>query len=364
MNRTIVGWKQWFTEPLPNIGLFLCRGNNKTAKVFDIAWEKYKLMDDPWEKAQPGRDQNHVLDGMRIGRGEFGLKYAYFSNTTAPLLDKLVLNYGTVMELGGELMQDFLLTQHAVAMHATCYEKSTKVMGLKASTAFWNPRYYDPLRKTITKQLLFTSELELLDEVRSLIWLAMATERSLIIPNILGPESIKTVAKYQNQSMWPGFRVTFLKRSHGRNELKVNILEPGYYWRVERDYDSIPEAQIVYFDHRTDHLMGLKEKIINHDHPRLVIHPIKVSSRRSYGVTELTQEEEAMHVKRWADHSIGIFHQAYSDLIRNYKPIPSVKGIRTMTNALYVNEVLQGMRTCAYIFGPHRGNRTCFQVCD
>ncbi len=67
MNRTKAGWKQWFTEPLPNIGLFLCRGNVKTARVFDIAWHKYLDMDDPYEKAQPGTDQNHVLEAMRIG---------------------------------------------------------------------------------------------------------------------------------------------------------------------------------------------------------------------------------------------------------------------------------------------------------
>lgn len=30
MNRTTAGWRTWFTQPLPNIGLFLCRGNNKT----------------------------------------------------------------------------------------------------------------------------------------------------------------------------------------------------------------------------------------------------------------------------------------------------------------------------------------------
>ena len=81
MNRTTwiqQGWKSWSTEPLPNIGLFLCRGNNKTKRVFDIAWNKYQQMDDSYEKSQPGRDQNHVLDAMRIGRGTFALKYAYF----------------------------------------------------------------------------------------------------------------------------------------------------------------------------------------------------------------------------------------------------------------------------------------------
>ena len=69
MNRSVVGWKQWFTEPLPNIGLFLCRGNNKTKRVFDHAWRKYEKMSDVNAKKNPGKDQNHVLDGMRIGRG-------------------------------------------------------------------------------------------------------------------------------------------------------------------------------------------------------------------------------------------------------------------------------------------------------
>ena len=36
--------KVWLTDMLPNIGLFLCRGNKKTARVFELAWEKYKVL--------------------------------------------------------------------------------------------------------------------------------------------------------------------------------------------------------------------------------------------------------------------------------------------------------------------------------
>jgi hypothetical protein len=36
--------KVWLTDMLPNIGLFLCRGNKKTAKVFKMAWDKYKVI--------------------------------------------------------------------------------------------------------------------------------------------------------------------------------------------------------------------------------------------------------------------------------------------------------------------------------
>ena len=58
------------TEPLPNIGMFLCRGNNRTAKMFAISWNKYLKMPQVNEhgvdeKSMPGRDQNHVLDAMR-----------------------------------------------------------------------------------------------------------------------------------------------------------------------------------------------------------------------------------------------------------------------------------------------------------
>jgi hypothetical protein len=52
------GYKSWFTEPLPNIGLFLCRGNNRTAQVFRHAWGKYLTMNDPIEKSMPGGISN------------------------------------------------------------------------------------------------------------------------------------------------------------------------------------------------------------------------------------------------------------------------------------------------------------------
>jgi hypothetical protein len=38
-------------------------------------------------------------------------------------------------------------------------------MGLKYTNAFWNPRYYDHLRPTLTKQLLFVDNKQLQDEV-------------------------------------------------------------------------------------------------------------------------------------------------------------------------------------------------------
>jgi hypothetical protein len=119
MNRTKAGWKKWFTEPLANIGLFLARGNENTVKVFDISWQKYINMKDVASKINPGKDQNHVLDAMRYGRANFGLKYAYFTNKTAVLMDKVFKFKSTVLELGGVASREFLGANgyRTVAMH-------------------------------------------------------------------------------------------------------------------------------------------------------------------------------------------------------------------------------------------------------
>ena len=43
MNRTREGWRTWYTQPMPNIGMFLCRGNAKTVRMFQLAWEGYQV---------------------------------------------------------------------------------------------------------------------------------------------------------------------------------------------------------------------------------------------------------------------------------------------------------------------------------
>ena len=79
------------------------------------------------------------------------------------------------------------------------------------------------------------------------MWLAKETHRDLILPNVLGSEKIKSLGKYLNQSLWPGFRVVSIE-----SELKVNVLEPSYYWRVKRDYDPVPDPHIVYFNDKDE----------------------------------------------------------------------------------------------------------------
>lgn len=99
----------------------------------------------------------------------------------------------------------------------------------------WNPRYYDPRRRTITKPLVYFTAEQLRREVRSLIYLAIATNRSLIIPNVLGNElNVESnVQLFGGRALWPGFRVAFFKKGF---TLPLQILEPAFYWRMDRDY--------------------------------------------------------------------------------------------------------------------------------
>lgn len=357
MNRTRAGWKSWFTEPLPNIGLFLCRGNEKVYNVFDIAWKKYVKMTDAETKSNPGKDQNHVLEGMRIGRGTFGLRYAYFDNSTAALLDKIVQRYRSI-ELGGEAASLLLAREHTLAMHTTCYEQSTKVMGLKATNAFWNPKYYDPLRPTITKQILYVSDEQVLDEVRSLIFIAMRTKRAVITPNLLGDENSSehgVTERFRGRAMWPGFRVTKFKRTKGRNDIAVDVLEPAYYWRVQRDYDDAPEPVVVYFDPLKDKVTAIIRRIeaLGTSAPRIILHTLIRDP-------QTTPDEAQRRLTIWASDSVGVY-EPYAVERARYDSMPSVKDIR---NERGVSELLLGMRNCGDIFGRLKGNRTCFQICD
>lgn len=164
---------------------------------------------------------------------------------------------------------ELLAEGRTLAAHMTCYGHSTKVLSLKATNAFWNPLYYDPLRPTLTKQIVFISEQQaschhfycvstifppvvymyyskislccatpkqinlhscchqVLDEVRSLVWLGQSTRRAVTILKLLGPDYMPSGGYFAGRKFWPGFRVAKIKREDGVSVLKVDILEPG-----------------------------------------------------------------------------------------------------------------------------------------
>ena len=159
--------------------------------------------------------------------------------------------------------------------------------------------------------------------------------------------------------MWPGFRVTFLKSTKGKNELKVQILEPAYYWRIQRDYDPIPVPNFVYYK-KDDNLIRVKERMERiKDQPRVVL----MSDLPVYENTALRHRAEE-ELRVWANDSVGLFPQSYSVLQPLYQQLPSVKGIRAVKDVQLVEEVLKNMRNCNNVFGKTMGSRTCFQVCD
>lgn len=392
MNRSKAGWRQWHTEPLPNIGLFLLRGNHRTARAMEIAWEKYAAMDDDYEKRQPGKDQNHVLDAVRIMRGIGGLKYAYLDNSTAPLLDKLVLKHGNAYELGGELMSSFLQTHRSLAVHATCYEKSTKVHGLRVAGGFWSPRHYDPHRRTITAPLLWqNSEAALLAEVRTLAALAVLLDRALIIPNLIADpldHSLDGIDLYRGQRMWPSFRVLAVLDSTLSQSL--TLLEAGFYWRVQRDYATVPEPLTLTIPGSMSfaHMLRMLQDPDVDKSERLVL------SVLGPGVVD---EDGGKEIQRrlsvWSHDSVGqglgsgllvpsiplsenetakYQHEIFQQLRRIHRPLPILPpssalkwtaGLDAKTKSK-ISQVVQGTRLCRRVFDPPRGNRTCFQVCD
>lgn len=46
MDRSVEKWKTWYVQPIVNIGVFLCRGNERTAHMFEMAWNEYKVSGD------------------------------------------------------------------------------------------------------------------------------------------------------------------------------------------------------------------------------------------------------------------------------------------------------------------------------
>lgn len=333
-------------------------------KVFDYAWKSYQKVP-IYDRMNPGKDQNCVLDAMRKARAFNGLKYAYLHNLSAVLVDKMHFANRTI-ELGGMAAVELMSSgpTGAFAGHTTCYEHYTKVMGLKAVNAFWNPLYYDPNRRTITKQLIYTDALALLDEVRSLIWLAIATNRSLILPNILGPDAMyNSIGGYKKKTLWPGFRVLKIKTELN---LLTSVLEPSFYWRVDRDYGLPPEPKIIYFDPKVHTIEDVRRLLLAADHrySRIVLqvatlpkfmteHATRnikdvaadkskdiqvLSNSKKTELRNLMKEIEESTL-RWAKDSVGVFSGYYFQEITKYYPLMSVKQIRRLSNSAYASHV-------------------------
>ena len=212
----------WMTFPRSNFGLFIVKGHPLSARIFSRGWKKYLAMPEKNKKVV-AKDQSIIHEAMRVERRISRYNYSYFfpgflpSTMNAPIIYKSALllhkvegynDHGVRFELGMLIISFFNLGMKmiiylalsvaggnialeevgtAVAAHATCYEKTTKLYALKAVNAFWNSAgYYMPSKPTLIKPLMVVaSRDQLVDEIRALCFIATRAKRSLIIPNIL-----------------------------------------------------------------------------------------------------------------------------------------------------------------------------------
>jgi hypothetical protein len=363
MDRSVEKWKTWYMKPMPNIGLFLCRGNERTMNMFEIAWADYQTMN-PAIRMNPGKDQNKVVNAIMKCRQSFGLKWKYFSKTQAVLLDKIYKFSDQTYELGGLAAYKLLDPASTIAAHTTCYEQKVKVTGLKAVNAFWNPNYYDPNRRTITKKLLYSGPAsnDLLDEIRSLVYLAIVTKRALILPNVLGDDQqIRDLVQYyKGHPLWPGFRLLFFKEES--KEFDVDILEPAYYWRIQTSSsygDDVPSPKVVCIPPESS-LLHIENMLLQHEYQienRLVLH-----------VGECNGHQLFPALRHWADDSVGDYDD-FSKEIQSYNILPSIKSSFKSKEEMILNSklgrnILDSTRLCARVFEAMKGNRSCFDKCD
>jgi hypothetical protein len=300
------------------------------------------------------------------------------------------------VELGGEASDGLLGARGAVAVHTTCYEQKTKIMGLKAANAFWNPKYYDPQRRTLTKKIIFTTPRTVLQEVRTLLYLAMRSNRTLIIPNLLAatvsdPSLLRAEDKrsnkaqrpeFRNQTLWPGFRVLFLKAKGGQKNGEpilraAEMAEPAFYWRMRRDYGheasaAVPAPHVVSFP-ETVTVKKLEQALMSAEHgvfPRVVIHiyaPLGVVNHLS---TTLSQDLASLrnYQVAWAEDSVGKFFDYEQEFLIDRKlPELDVAEYEPETEELQrtmVGDVIKHTRLCANILDRMRGNRSCFDKCS
>lgn len=366
------------------------------------------------------------------------LQWAFFPSSSAVLLDMVYKFNDPRYELGGlaalsilqpsnrtnalsqrhkmgEATKDVGQVHDAVqAVHTTCYEQKNKVNGLKSANAFWNPYYYNVTRRTLTKKIIYITPEQVRNEIRTLFYLGYITNRSIIIPNLLSHPNImhKSLDLYSNQSLWPFFRVVYYKPSFYK-QLKpsLSIIEPAYYWRIERDYfmnksHLIPKpfllpvynhenSQNYYISVEKDH-----EKLQQALKSTLTIRSLEqqLLSPRIQGISRvvltvlpsiLSEQEERQELREnekrderrrdvlqhhydWAMDSVGRF-LPYDQEIKEYEvlpklnqPIPS-QDREDPILSYYAPEVarimIQDIRLCDTLFQFDGGNRSCFNKC-
>lgn len=281
-------------------------------------------------------------------------------------------------------------------VHATCYEKSTKLTGLKATNAFWNIEYYDPYRRTLTKPVMFRSTVkELKKELLALAHLALHSNRTLILPNVLLGTGVnikrsfrppassnelnsarrKKTRRVNEQRMdmshapdhlgeryWPAFR-TVQNTFSG-----LEVVEPAYYYRIQSDYKrTVPPPELLSFQLDRSTSGRRKQRSSTSDLSRSsvgfsdLLAAIKASSQHRL-VLDLHDSRVGAwgptSLKRWAECSFGDWAGPPSGIDKSkYVSTPYPK------ESLVDQNIIEKFRMCKTFLLKDKGNRTCFEKC-
>lgn len=207
------------------------------------------------------------------------------------------------------------------------------------------------------------------------MYLAYITKRSVIIPNVLGANNIEGYTEYyRDKTLWPWFRIPFFMQKYQYDDLQ--IIEPAYYWRIERDYLTTPEDRSLIpkpflvnitgkeslrsnaggnFDGRGIDLKELELLLLNDfkDEPRIVL-----NTHFSFN-----QNEKFLSTYNWAMDSVGGYRE-YDVEVQDYVSLPSLQPYKQASSPGVAAHFSQHTRLCKYTFDFNRGNRSCFDKCD
>lgn len=230
--------------------------------------------------------------------------------------------------------------------------------------------------------MIFITQQQLLDEVRSLLYLAYVTNRSVIIPNILGNEKHFQIDTFRGRVLWPSFRVPFFKDEF---PYSLDVLEPAYYWRIARDYftgkaELIPRPKVLNVNHfSVSEENKLTVKVIEemllspeyNEEPRIVLSILGGNNyeHEHFGKSNAGDRSalDPEIVEKWAMDSVGGY-RSYEEEFQHYGQLPKLSyesgSDRKVLQPEVAKNIIRESRLCAELFRFDRGNRSCFNKCD
>lgn len=204
---------------------------------------------------------------------------------------------------------------------------------------------------------------------------------------------VTDVQLYEGNALWPGFRVAFFKKGFPHH---VSILEPGFYWRVRRDYAgggdgsggsahstyNVPDVTVLpLVGDSALSITALEALLLSekyHSKERILLHAPSpqekdafrtVDTASSVRVDKLLDDATLQRVLRWADDSVGLYPDKFQVESERYGQLPVLGGRRSgvlshqLTNPAMAETVIDEVRLCSQVHNPNLGNRSCFDKC-